>query len=53
MHLVLSADDKQKATLLSKNKNENVHFEFVNDPLEFSSRKNADAIFILDDNINL
>ena len=49
MHLSVSANDKQKATLLSKNKNGNVHFEFVKNQLELSSHKSADAIFILDD----
>jgi 3-hydroxybutyryl-CoA dehydrogenase len=53
MHLIVLADDKQKAALLSKNKNENVHFEFVKDSLDLSSYKNTDAIFILGDDINL
>ena len=53
MHLIVSANDKQRATLLSKNKNENVHFEFLKDHLELSSHKNTDAIFVLDDDINL
>ena len=53
MQLFVLANDKQKATLLSKNKNENVHFEFVKDQHELSSHKNADAIFVLDDDINI
>jgi len=52
MHLIVSADDKQRATLLSKNKDENIHFDFVKDSLELLSHKNADAIFVLNDDIN-
>ena len=53
MQLFVLANGKQKATLLSKNNNENVHFKFVKDQHELSSHKKADAIFVLDDNINI
>ena len=53
MNLTVSADDDQKSALLSKNKNHDVHFEFVKNQLELLSHKKTDAIFILDDDINL
>ncbi len=53
MNLIVSADDDQKSALVSKNKNEDVHFEFVKNQLELLSHKKTDAIFILDDDINL
>jgi len=52
MQIIILADDKQKAELLSKNKNENVCIEFVNDYHQLSSYKNADALFILHNEIN-
>lgn len=53
MNLIVSADDRQKSALVSKNKNYDVHFEFVKNQFELLSHKKTDAIFILDDDINI
>jgi 3-hydroxybutyryl-CoA dehydrogenase len=53
MHLTVWANDEQKAILLSKYKKRNVFFEFVNEQHETSSYKHTNAIFILQNNINL
>ncbi|MEP6596236.1 MAG: 3-hydroxyacyl-CoA dehydrogenase family protein [Ginsengibacter sp.] len=53
MKIIVWADNEQKAVLLSKNRNENVIIEFANDYFELSSYENADALFILHNDVNL
>jgi hypothetical protein len=53
MHIIALADDQYKSEFLLKNKNENVIIEFVNTYEQLSSYKNADAIFILQDELNI
>jgi 3-hydroxybutyryl-CoA dehydrogenase len=53
MHIVILADDQQKSELLLKNKSKNVTIKFVNNYTLLSSYTNADALFILQNEINI
>ena len=53
MQIIILADREQKTELLSKYKNENVSIEFLNDYPQLSSYKNAGALFILNNKINI
>ncbi len=53
MQIIVLADNEQKVVLLSKDKNENVIIEFVNDYSDLLSYKTADALFILRNEINI
>jgi 3-hydroxybutyryl-CoA dehydrogenase len=53
MEIIVLADDKQKAELLSKNKKENVTIEFVNNSVQLFSYAGADALFILHNEISI